>query len=250
MIAAAETDINQASQNVITPSPSISSTNGTTVTTTSPTPTSTTSEQFSDQFSYPTISAATATLTSAVLGGAAPTGPYLLPGDEYFLHQVYPTDAYPQSIASQLPFERTQANLPTEEFRQKKQHRRSKRRHHRKGHISLFENHSDQVSDIAPLDLSPDGGSDDLSRTPSTGSALSSDSEISRSDLSDTDEEDRSTIRRRLIVDKNNNEKNIVAQIPQLDRNQIGACHDPNFKEKTPKNSELFFKYLFRISAL
>lgn len=257
MIAAAEAEINEAAQEVITPSPSIS--NSTTVTTTSPTPRSnaselSTTEQYSsEQYSYPSMSLGTATLTSAVLGGATPTGPFLLPGDEYYLQNVYHT-GFPQQLYHQMTTPLLESNSMNGATEGEEYHHRASEhlgsqhkekggrssRYHRKGHISLVESQSDQASDIAPLDLSPDGGSEDVSTgTPSTRSALSSDSEISRSDLSDSDEEDRATIRRRIVVDKNNNTNNSNA--PQKMPSAMDTNMGSNYKLKTSKNSKNAF---------
>lgn len=219
------------------------------------------------------MSVGTATLTSAVLGGATPTGPFLLPGDEYYLQQLYHT-ALPQQHQQQFFHPMTtplsgstslNGAIDAEEYhRRASEHQDSQpkqkggrhSRYQRKGHISLLESQSDQASDIAPLDLSPDGGSEDISTgTPSTRSALSSDSEISRSDLSDSDEEDRATIRRRIVVDKNNNTNNSnggekmqlsSAQLaPGLDKN-MGS----NFKLKTSKNSKNASFYVISLYIL
>ncbi|KAJ6222019.1 hypothetical protein RDWZM_000564 [Blomia tropicalis] len=186
---------NAAAEGVITPTSSITSTTNGSVTAT---PT-TTSE--SEQYNYPTISAATATLTSAVLGGGDQHGSYLLNPEDGQFYVHYP-EMYDQHEHSNIN-ETQQQQQQQQHRRENNQHRHRRRHRHRKGHINLDPDHqsSDQASDIAPLDLSPsDGGS--------FGSSSPSGSSSSELSLSDSSDDDRATIRRRIVVDKNNNNNN------------------------------------------
>jgi len=272
LIAAATAEINQAAEGVITPS-----TSGATPT---PTPTTTTTTESSvcesEQFSYPTISAATATLTGAVLGGDLPgdlTGATFLtlnPTDQYYYYHHLPgAESYQTEGFDQ--FQQPQQQQSSVKVKHRRRHHRRHRRH-RKGHISLVPHHpasdsnqlsSDQASDIAPLDLSPGDSisTRSTSTTSTASSSSSSSSELSRSDLSDStdsdsDQDRASTIRRRIStttaaqaaaastsLDKSNNSN----EIKMLATAQVGSSvlglgpQGGGFKpSKAPKNSKSF----------
>ena len=232
LIAAA----NAAAEGVITPTSSITSTTNGSVTAT---PT-TTNE--SEQYNYPTISAATATLTSAVLGGGDQHGSYLLNPEDGQFYVHYP-EMYDQHEHSNI--NETQQQQQQQHRRENNQHRHRRRHRHRKGHINLDPDHqsSDQASDIAPLDLSPsDGGS--------FGSSSPSGSSSSELSLSDSSDDDRATIRRRIVVDKNNNNNNEQhgernggqqqqQQLQNVGNQQSGQSFSK--QSKTPTNGKLFF---------